>query len=117
MRMRIIGGGPAGLFYAYLMKRDDPGHDVRVYERDPEDATYGWGVVFSDVALSFVREIAPELHASISRNQAVFDEMAVVHQGQRVMLDRDVMPAAQRRRHGHKASTRRWPDSIAACCR
>ncbi|VTU23468.1 FAD-dependent monooxygenase [Variovorax sp. PBL-E5] len=86
MKIRIIGGGPAGLFYAYLMKRDDPAHDVRVYERDPESATYGWGVVFSDVALAFVRDLAPELYQSMTREQEVFDEMAVVHQGRQVTL-------------------------------
>jgi anthraniloyl-CoA monooxygenase len=82
MKIRVIGGGPAGLFYAYLMKRHDPSHDVRVYE----DATYGWGVVFSDAALSFVREVAPELYDAMTREQIVFDEMAVVHRGERVTL-------------------------------
>ena len=53
MKIGIVGGGPAGLFYAYLMKRADPRHEIRVVERDPEGATYGWGVVFSDVALAF----------------------------------------------------------------
>ena len=86
MKIRIIGGGPAGLFYAYLMKRDDPSHDIRVFERDAESATYGWGVVFSDVALAFVRELAPELYRSMTENQEVFDEMAVVHQGVQVKL-------------------------------
>ena len=86
MKIRIIGGGPAGLFYAYLMKRDDPRHDIRVFERDPEDATYGWGVVFSDVALAFVRDVAPELYDAITASQEVFDEMAVVHRGVRVTL-------------------------------
>ena len=43
-------------------------HEIRVIERDPEDATYGWGVVFSDVALSFVRDIAPEVYGSIARD-------------------------------------------------
>jgi 2-polyprenyl-6-methoxyphenol hydroxylase-like FAD-dependent oxidoreductase len=86
MKIRIIGGGPAGLFYAYLMKRDDPSHDIRVYERDPENATYGWGVVFSDVALAFVHDLAPELYDAMTRNQEVFDEMAVVHQGKHVTL-------------------------------
>ncbi|MBO9650590.1 MAG: FAD-dependent monooxygenase [Variovorax sp.] len=86
MKIRIVGGGPAGLFYAYLMKRDDPSHDIRVYERDPESATYGWGVVFSDVALAFVRDVAPELYESMTRNQEVFDEMAVVHRGVHVTL-------------------------------
>ena len=86
MKIRVIGGGPAGLFYAYLMKRDDPSNDVVVYERDPENATYGWGVVFSDVALSFVKDLAPELYEAITRKQVVFDEMAVVHQGVNVTL-------------------------------
>ncbi|MGJ7507812.1 FAD-dependent monooxygenase [Variovorax sp. GT1P44] len=86
MKIRIIGGGPAGLFYAYLMKRDDPSHDIRVHERDPESATYGWGVVFSDVALAFVRDLAPELYEAMTHNQEVFDEMAVVHQGVHVTL-------------------------------
>ena len=86
MKIRIVGGGPAGLFFAYLMKRDDPSHDIVVHERDPEDATYGWGVVFSDIALAFVRDIAPELYAAITANQEVFDEMAVVHRGVRVPL-------------------------------
>jgi 2-polyprenyl-6-methoxyphenol hydroxylase-like FAD-dependent oxidoreductase len=86
MKIGIVGGGPAGLFYAYLMKRDDPSHDIRVVERDPENATYGWGVVFSDVALAFVREIAPELYDSMTRRQEVHDAMAVVHRGVTVPL-------------------------------
>ena len=86
MNVRIIGGGPAGLFFAYLMGRAGAGHDIRVYERDPEGATYGWGLVFSDVALSFVRDIAPEVYDSITCGQVVFDDMAIVHQGQHVTL-------------------------------
>jgi 2-polyprenyl-6-methoxyphenol hydroxylase-like FAD-dependent oxidoreductase len=86
VKIRIIGGGPAGLFFAYLMARANAGHDVRVYERDPAGSTYGWGLVFSDVALSFVREIAPEVYDSVTSGQVVFDDMAIVHQGQQVTL-------------------------------
>lgn len=86
MKIRIIGGGPAGLFYAYLMKRSDSRHDIEIYERNPEHATYGWGVVFSDVALSFVKDIAPDLYAAMTQQQVVFDEMAVVHRNVRVTL-------------------------------
>src|SRR5262245_62097400 len=86
MKIAIVGGGPAGLFFAFLMARADPGHEIRVCERDPEGATYGWGLVFSDVALSFVRDIAPELSESITRNQIVFEAVAIVHQGQHVPL-------------------------------
>lgn len=86
MKIRIIGGGPAGLFFAYLMGRAESGHDIRVYERDSESATYGWGLVFSDVALAFVREIAPEVYESITSGQVVFNDMEIVHQGQHVTL-------------------------------
>ncbi len=86
MKIRIIGGGPAGLFFAYLMGRAGTGHDIRVYERDPEGATYGWGLVFSDVALSFVREIAPKVYDSVTRGQVVFDDLEIVHKGQHVTL-------------------------------
>jgi anthraniloyl-CoA monooxygenase len=91
MKIRIVGGGPAGLFFAYLMQREriatgQPPHDIVIFERDAEDATYGWGVVFSDVALAFVRDIAPEVYDAITARQEVFDEMAVVHRGVHVTL-------------------------------
>jgi 2-polyprenyl-6-methoxyphenol hydroxylase-like FAD-dependent oxidoreductase len=86
VKVRIIGGGPAGLFFACLMGRANAGHDIRVYERDPEGATYGWGLVFSDVALAVVREIAPEVYDSITCGQVVFDDIEIVHKGQHVTL-------------------------------
>ena len=86
MNVGIIGGGPAGLLFAWLMKRHDPAHLIRIVERDAETATYGWGVVFSDIALAFVRDVAPELHAAISSGQEVFDSMRIVHRGVAVPL-------------------------------
>ena len=47
----MLGAGPAGLYFAILMKRADPRHEVRVFERNPPDATFGWGVVFSEGSL------------------------------------------------------------------
>jgi len=86
MKIGIVGGGPAGLFFAWLMKRHNPAHQIRIVERDAETATYGWGVVFSDVALAFVRDAAPELYAAISDGQEVFDSMRIVHRGIAVPL-------------------------------
>ena len=86
MNVGIVGGGPAGLFFAYLMKRQDATHRIRVVERDPADATYGWGVVFTDIALAFVRDVAPELYAAMTRHQEVHDAMRIVHRGQAVAL-------------------------------
>lgn len=87
MRIAVIGGGPAGLFFASLMKRHDPAHEVRVIERDPEGATYGWGVVLSDVALNFVKDVDPTLHVALTEGQVVFDRMRIVHRGEEVILE------------------------------
>ena len=46
MRIACVGGGPAGLYLAILMKAYDPEHDLTVFERNPPGVTYGWGVVF-----------------------------------------------------------------------
>src|SRR5512143_4206718 len=55
MKIRILGAGPAGLYFAALMKRLDPSHDIAIFDRSPRDATWGFGVVFSDRALDFLR--------------------------------------------------------------
>ena len=51
MKIVCIGAGPAGPYFAILMKKLDPAHDVTVYERNRADDTFGWGVVFSDQTL------------------------------------------------------------------
>jgi 2-polyprenyl-6-methoxyphenol hydroxylase-like FAD-dependent oxidoreductase len=60
MKIVCAGGGPAGLFFAILMKRQDPTHDVTVYERNPKGVTFGWGVVFWDDLLSALDDSDPE---------------------------------------------------------
>src|SRR5688572_1574169 len=51
MNIVCIGGGPSGLYFALLMKKQNPGHDVTVVERNKPYDTFGWGVVFSDQTL------------------------------------------------------------------
>jgi anthraniloyl-CoA monooxygenase len=48
MKINILGGGPAGLYFAILMKKEYPDCLINIYERGPRDATWGFGVVFSD---------------------------------------------------------------------
>jgi 2-polyprenyl-6-methoxyphenol hydroxylase-like FAD-dependent oxidoreductase len=59
MRIVCVGAGPAGLYFAILMKKRDPGHDVTVLERNPAGVTYGWGVVFWDDLLDELRASDP----------------------------------------------------------
>ncbi|HTV68800.1 MAG TPA: FAD-dependent oxidoreductase, partial [Rhizobiaceae bacterium] len=47
MKVAVLGGGPAGLYFAISLKLRDASHDITVYERNKPDDTFGWGVVLS----------------------------------------------------------------------
>jgi len=86
-RVAIIGAGPAGLYAGYLLKRAFPAVEVQVHEQNPADATFGFGVVFSDRALEFLREDDPETHAAITPHMEVWDDLTVCHGGARIRID------------------------------
>lgn len=79
MKVRILGAGPAGLYLAALMKRDDPSHDIEVFERNPRDATWGFGVVFSDRALEFLKADDQALYDYLTPHLENWPEITVVH--------------------------------------
>lgn len=87
MRIAILGAGPAGLYLAYLIKRRRPDTDVAVIEQNAADATFGFGVVFSDRALEFLREDDQETYAAIAPHMELWNDITVVHQGERVVID------------------------------
>ncbi|MFF3317628.1 FAD-dependent monooxygenase [Streptomyces sp. NPDC003035] len=60
MKIACVGGGPAGLYFSILMKRQDPSHDITVYERNPAGSTYGWGVTYWAGLLDKLRAGDPE---------------------------------------------------------
>ena len=62
MKIAIVGGGPAGLYLGYLLKRDHSGHSVDIFEQNPQDNTRGFGVVFSDRTLDFLEINDPETY-------------------------------------------------------
>src|SRR3954471_17117702 len=86
MRIAILGAGPAGLYLAYLIKRRGGG-DVTVIEQNPPDATFGFGVVFSDRALEFLRDDDEETFAAITSQMESWDDITLVHRNERVVID------------------------------
>jgi 2-polyprenyl-6-methoxyphenol hydroxylase-like FAD-dependent oxidoreductase len=87
MNILICGAGPAGLYLAYLLKRHDARHRIRIVEQNPPDATFGFGVVFSDRALDFLRDDDPDTHAAIVPAMRRWTDLALQHRGQRIVID------------------------------
>jgi anthraniloyl-CoA monooxygenase len=79
-----IGGGPAGLYFALLMKRQDPRHRVTVVERNRPYDTFGWGVVFSDQTLGNLREADPPSAESILGAFNHWDDIEVNIRGRKL---------------------------------
>lgn len=85
MRVMCLGGGPAGLYFAISMKLRDPSHDITVLERNPADATFGWGVVLSDETLDTLTGNDPVSAAAVRDHFAYWDDIALHHRGQRLV--------------------------------
>src|ERR1044072_796476 len=86
MKINIIGGGPAGVYFAILMKRANPAHDLTIFERNGPDDTFGWGVVFSGKTLANLREADEPSHAEIIRDFKAWDNVDVVHRDEKISI-------------------------------
>lgn len=73
----IIGGGPSGLYAAILMRRKMPHVRVSLYEQNPQGATFGFGVVFSDQALDFLQAADPEIHDLVTPHMERWKNMTL----------------------------------------
>ena len=89
MRTTVLGAGPAGLYLSILLKKADPRHDVVVVERNPPDATFGFGVVFSEETLGRLRDADEPTFTAITDAWATWSTIDV-HFGGEVI-----------RSHGH----------------
>jgi 2-polyprenyl-6-methoxyphenol hydroxylase-like FAD-dependent oxidoreductase len=87
MHIAILGAGPAGLYLAYLIKRRRPETVITIIEQNPADATFGFGVVFSDRALEFLREDDEATYSAITPHMESWNDITVVHRGERVTID------------------------------
>src|SRR6266508_2455980 len=98
MRIGVLGGGPAGLYFALLAKRADPSHEVTVVERNAPDATFGWGVVFSEETLGALRDADHPSFVEISDAFARWSAIDVVYGGRTVRSRGHVFSAIARKR-------------------
>ena len=81
MKIVCIGGGPAGLYFALLMKKGNPAHDVTVVERNKPYDTFGWGVVFSDATLANMRQWDAKTAAEIEQAFNHWDDIELEFKG------------------------------------
>jgi 2-polyprenyl-6-methoxyphenol hydroxylase-like FAD-dependent oxidoreductase len=87
LRIAVIGGGPGGLYFAYLWKRRHPDAQVELFEQNPAGATWGFGVVFSDQALEFLRADDPDTVDAIARRMQSWSNITLNLRGESVDID------------------------------
>jgi anthraniloyl-CoA monooxygenase len=81
VRIAVIGGGPAGLYFAALAKQLGPGHEITVWERNAPDDTFGFGVVFSDETLGGIEHADAGVHEAMKAEFARWDDIDVHYRG------------------------------------
>src|SRR6202048_4003781 len=84
MRIVCIGGGPAGLFFAILMKQANPNAEIVVLERNRARDTFGWGVVFSDQTLGNIAAADPATYERIVASFVHWDDIDVHYRGRTI---------------------------------
>ena len=87
MRIAVIGGGPGGLYFAYLWKKRHPQATVELFEQNPAGATWGFGVVFSEQALEFLRADDPDTVDAIAPRMESWKNITLHLRGESVAID------------------------------
>ena len=87
MRIAVIGGGPGGLYFAYLWKKRHPDAEIDLFEQNPAGATWGFGVVFSEQALEFLRADDPDTVDAITPRMESWKNITLNLRGESVEID------------------------------
>ncbi|MEA2759656.1 MAG: hypothetical protein QOH65_2269 [Methylobacteriaceae bacterium] len=87
MRIAVLGGGPAGLYFSYLWKTRHPRAEIALFEQNAADATFGFGVVFSERALDFMQQDDPETVGAIMPYMETWRDIKLVHRGEEIVID------------------------------
>jgi anthraniloyl-CoA monooxygenase len=82
VRIVSIGGGPAGLYFGILRKKQHPNDEIVIVERNMPYQTFGWGVVFSDETLGYLAEADPETHRPITETFAHWEAIDIHYRGE-----------------------------------
>ncbi len=84
MKIACLGAGPAGLYFSILARKSAPSHSVEVFERYAENDTFGWGIVFSDQALTALQDADADTHAEIVAAFRHWDGIDIFFRGQQL---------------------------------
>ena len=87
MRIAVLGGGPGGLYFAYLWKKRHPDARIDLFEQNAEGATFGFGVVFSAQALEFLRADDPDTVDAITPRMESWQNITLNLRGESVVID------------------------------
>jgi 2-polyprenyl-6-methoxyphenol hydroxylase-like FAD-dependent oxidoreductase len=87
VRIAVIGGGPGGLYFAYLWKRRHPDAEIDLFEQNPAGATWGFGVVFSEQALEFLRADDADTVDAITPRMQSWKNITLHLRGESVEID------------------------------
>ncbi|RVX43772.1 anthraniloyl-CoA monooxygenase [Nonomuraea polychroma] len=98
MRIAVIGGGPGGLYFSVLAKQLGPGHEITVWERNAQDDTFGFGVVFSDETLGGIEHADPGIYRRMEAEFARWDDIDVHYRGQVLTSGGHAFAALSRKR-------------------
>jgi len=82
-----VGGGPAGLYFALLMKLGDPRHEVTLLERNVAGATYGWGLTLGRDVLDTLSAHDPVSAKALERSSVHWTHQVVRFGGERALAD------------------------------
>jgi 2-polyprenyl-6-methoxyphenol hydroxylase-like FAD-dependent oxidoreductase len=87
LRIAVIGGGPGGLYFAYLWKKLHPDAEIDLFEQNAAGATWGFGVVFSEQALEFLRADDPDTVDALAPRMESWKNITLNLRGQEVAID------------------------------
>ena len=86
-KVAILGAGPAGLYFAYLLKRARPGFEIAIFEQNPRGATFGFGLAFSATALEFLKREDTATFSAIAPSLQSWNDSIVSLNGEEIRID------------------------------